>query len=970
MKRNRMLVVALMAIFVCCIAVGMFSVFAAEPEVKIYSKYNYAENTDYQNRSSADPRLTNSVSVGENGISMSTTAPAGYVGEGAAVGLLVEKADSYEVTVAPGTMSATGSGAYTRLEFIFSSRVEGNSLAPSGFTMAQPLIYMQLNPISGDYSNGVDALVIVHPADTAVWGQVQTSFPSGVNGDIKIEIKQSGDRFVLAINGQEFDDGTLGAAITVNDIVSTLDAANAGKPFMSLSHSFPGAASAESVLTSTIKSANGAYIKGNTDVIGGDIVGTENFDMADWTDASYRSADDANHPRLSLTENGISMRADFVNGPVTNGYPMLYYKESMPADQDEYSVTFTDIQTSEVSRVSLWWANIMGAWNLADSSIYIRLFPNDNGGQAHFYITNESYTDVANGTILNYPPVADGSVTVALRKSADGYVIVVNGAVANIGAAGIAGAISNMSEKGGIYFASCHDFDGNTSAGLFGHTIKQLNGIRFVPADITEATGENIEYKSADWSFGLSSSENEYTASYSEGLKVETTIKAGVSGQWSTLIYKNPFSNNLPEYSMQLSLENVFYQNGLNFGKYIMYLADQTENVYNTGKYIMISIEPAYGELSEGGSARVIMHTDEYDYDSGYVPYMADGNNITLVVRADGQENYDMYVNGSKISFNSESAVSDVLSAMQQVYFAMQIEYAGTAENDIATASVLKAVNGGTIINAVPDAVTMQAAPVAGNVGKTSVTLSWESFSNTLLNDFDRSFTVNKYQIKRIVGETVAEEFIVNDLSELTFTDTGLSAGTQYTYSIEALDAENNLLAVYPNCVVATEAEVDLSDLEEAIDAAESSLSDVTISSDGSELAAGEKYYNQADVDTYQSAIDAAKAVAEKSGVTQAEADAAVAALSEATAAFQAAEKTAEGDLSDLEEAIGAAESSLSDVTISSDGSELAAGEKYYNQADVDTYQSAMGGSRCGGRGIERSDGGFPSCGKDGRESG
>ncbi len=246
MKRNRMLVVALMAIFVCCIAVGMFSVFAAEPEVKIYSKYNYAENTDYQNRSSADPRLTNSVSVGENGISMSTTAPAGYVGEGAAVGLLVEKADSYEVTVAPGTMSATGSGAYTRLEFIFSSRVEGNSLAPSGFTMAQPLIYMQLNPISGDYSNGVDALVIVHPADTAVWGQVQTSFPSGVNGDIKIEIKQSGDRFVLAINGQEFDDGTLGAAITVNDIVSTLDAANAGKPFMSLSHSFPGAASAES----------------------------------------------------------------------------------------------------------------------------------------------------------------------------------------------------------------------------------------------------------------------------------------------------------------------------------------------------------------------------------------------------------------------------------------------------------------------------------------------------------------------------------------------------------------------------------------------------------------------------------------------------------------------------------------------------------------------------------------------------
>ena len=895
MKRNRMLVVALMAIFVCCIAVGMFSVFAAEPEVKIYSKYNYAENTDYQNRSSADPRLTNSVSVGENGISMSTTAPAGYVGEGAAVGLLVEKADSYEVTVAPGTMSATGSGAYTRLEFIFSSRVEGNSLAPSGFTMAQPLIYMQLNPISGDYSNGVDALVIVHPADTAVWGQVQTSFPSGVNGDIKIEIKQSGDRFVLAINGQEFDDGTLGAAITVNDIVSTLDAANAGKPFMSLSHSFPGAASAESVLTSTIKSANGAYIKGNTDVIGGDIVGTENFDMADWTDASYRSADDANHPRLSLTENGISMRADFVNGPVTNGYPMLYYKESMPADQDEYSVTFTDIQTSEVSRVSLWWANIMGAWNLADSSIYIRLFPNDNGGQAHFYITNESYTDVANGTILNYPPVADGSVTVALRKSADGYVIVVNGAVANIGAAGIAGAISNMSEKGGIYFASCHDFDGNTSAGLFGHTIKQLNGIRFVPADITEATGENIEYKSADWSFGLSSSENEYTASYSEGLKVETTIKAGVSGQWSTLIYKNPFSNNLPEYSMQLSLENVFYQNGLNFGKYIMYLADQTENVYNTGKYIMISIEPAYGELSEGGSARVIMHTDEYD--SGYVPYMADGNNITLVVRADGQENYDMYVNGSKISFNSESAVSDVLSAMQQVYFAMQIEYAGTAENDIATASVLKAVNGGTIINAVPDAVTMQAAPVAGNVGKTSVTLSWESFSNTLLNDFDRSFTVNKYQIKRIVGETVAEEFIVNDLSELTFTDTGLSAGTQYTYSIEALDAENNLLAVYPNCVVATEAEVDLSDLEEAIDAAESSLSDVTISSDGSELAAGEKYYNQADVDTYQSAIDAAKAVAEKSGVTQAEADAAVAALSEATAAFQAAEKTAENQV-------------------------------------------------------------------------
>ncbi|MCL2774057.1 MAG: hypothetical protein FWD71_11995 [Oscillospiraceae bacterium] len=83
---------------------------------------------------------------------------------------------------------------------------------------------------------------------------------------------------------------------------------------------------------------------------------------------------------------------------------------------------------------------------------------------------------------------------------------------------------------------------------------------------------------------------------------------------------------------------------------------------------------------------------------------------------------------------------------------------------------------------------------------------------------------------------------------------------------------------------------VDTSALVDAITAAQTEIAAAPTSTadDGSDVALGDPWYANADIATYQVAIDAAQAVADADGPTQADVDAAIATLADATTVFEA----------------------------------------------------------------------------------
>ncbi|WNX83699.1 S-layer homology domain-containing protein [Agathobaculum sp. NTUH-O15-33] len=141
---------------------------------------------------------------------------------------------------------------------------------------------------------------------------------------------------------------------------------------------------------------------------------------------------------------------------------------------------------------------------------------------------------------------------------------------------------------------------------------------------------------------------------------------------------------------------------------------------------------------------------------------------------------------------------------------------------------------------------------------------------------------------------------------------------------------------------------VDKASLNAAIKAAAVNVNSVAVSKDGSDVTG--QYVLQADVETYQTAIEAAQAVASGSSSdnTQEKVDAAVADLSEATAKFNAAKQSAKADKAALTKAIEDANGRLETAKVSDDGKNLIgggalhAGDTYYNAKDVETYRAAI----------------------------
>jgi chitodextrinase len=93
----------------------------------------------------------------------------------------------------------------------------------------------------------------------------------------------------------------------------------------------------------------------------------------------------------------------------------------------------------------------------------------------------------------------------------------------------------------------------------------------------------------------------------------------------------------------------------------------------------------------------------------------------------------------------------------------------------------------------VPDTIppTAPGAPVAGTITPSSIALSWAAATD--------NYGVSSYQVYR-------NGTLVGTVTSLTYTDTGLTPSTTYTYTVKALDAAGNASPVSPATPVATAA--------------------------------------------------------------------------------------------------------------------------------------------------------------------
>ncbi len=135
---------------------------------------------------------------------------------------------------------------------------------------------------------------------------------------------------------------------------------------------------------------------------------------------------------------------------------------------------------------------------------------------------------------------------------------------------------------------------------------------------------------------------------------------------------------------------------------------------------------------------------------------------------------------------------------------------------------------------------------------------------------------------------------------------------------------------------------VDTSALSKAIADAKDHISHVTVSINGEDIPTTQTWVTQADVDTYDQAIDTAQAVLDKNSATKEEVDGAVTTLANATKVFEEATKEGLFDTSKLQLAINEAETNLASVLISEDGKDVATTDKWVTDAVSDAYKNAI----------------------------
>jgi chitodextrinase len=151
-----------------------------------------------------------------------------------------------------------------------------------------------------------------------------------------------------------------------------------------------------------------------------------------------------------------------------------------------------------------------------------------------------------------------------------------------------------------------------------------------------------------------------------------------------------------------------------------------------------------------------------------------------------GVASYQVFRNGTMVGTSATNSYADsgLTASTAYTYQVLAMDAAG---NQSAKSSTL------SVTTQVPDTIapTAPGAPVAGTITPSTVALSWTAATD--------NYGVASYQVLRngtVVGTTTT----------LTYTDTGLSPSTAYTYTVKALDAAGNVSPASGSTPVTTQA--------------------------------------------------------------------------------------------------------------------------------------------------------------------
>ena len=926
---------------------------------------DYADLTWAPEGSSA----THQIALEDKGLKVSSKIPAGKTLAEAGFtavaypfdGKQTEYTIKFETGNTYGNYTTAETSPYNRYTLVFADKVNGGFARPSDLG-DKPKLHMWLLPKNGEVINGLSVRCMLPGADE--WVDVSASQIDGIDSKIiSVGVKIENGAYALYINDVKIANVKLQTAIA--ELFESLS-----DPYVGFLQEYEGANAEEMDLTSVITYVNGAFSAEDwLSEVGGEVTEARNYRTEDWKfNVTGSESAKSNYDGTD----GIKMWATYTEGDNALDCPSVSYTTNLGNDLNEYSCT-VDIQSvlptgNETTRLSVWWTHGNTSWFGAQSSISLRIKPDKEtlkGG--NITVFQFKYGELSVLSEFEYPAIDDSTrVTVALRRTANGYSLVVNGVVAKIQASVLKDALNLMAQNGGVYFTAAHDFDGAISAeGTVSQTLIEMNGIKFRTLDLSElnTTISSAKEKLASVSESedgkdIANGEKYCAPQDAEELRTAISVAEATSGNISATQNDVNKAKEALEKAIQ-TFENVLKTASVDKNILNTSIADAEQKVKNV-------------TVSEDGSG--LPGGTRYWFQSDLDTLNEEISAARTVAQNDSVAQNDIDRANSKLlkAIETFESAAKVAGVNVESLRATITEAEAKADAAVISTDGKDLAHGTTYYVQADISLFRDAIGVAKEVLQTATTATQVTIDNareTLLAAIEtfekaaKTANVDKSTLNRLIDEVKAKVhaavisadgteladgtiyYLQADVNALTDAiDTAETVvGNEGTTQNGCDAAKETLLAAVETFEkTAKTVRVDKGELNSVIDEIKAEMEEKVISSDGKDLANGTNYYLQKDADTLNIAVRAAETVAETSDATQNAVNAAKTTLEKAIDTFEKSVMTVRVDKSGLNTAITLAQEEVQITVISTDGKDLVKGVTYHLQADLDDLKVAV----------------------------